>query len=692
MRRNGGFRWQTNRFVVLGHVFLALFVLAVAVSVSLTLYQDRQTLLALQVQRAKANALVFEDQISQTFQAIENTVRSIPEFTPSDLEGKASSDVQALLKRLQHGQPALRSLSLMQGGVVVQSTHPGNVGVSPEGLNLVPDERPDATTARLRVGRNWIGRDFHQGHGAQGLASDRNDRPYLLPLSLRLTQGARPVSVLVGVNPDYFLGRQQRFSDSQTDRFQLVRIDGAVLLDTADAAIGAAFPYPDIVERARKDEIGVEQSAHILSFRSSAKYPFFVAVHVDQERILESWRHKAMVVGGVTGCVLLLVAASASALLRRIHHAEIAHRQERELAHATMERDLEARIAQRTQELTESKRSLEHTLSHLRDTQSQLIQSEKLATLGQIVANVAHEINTPIGAVKSSGESISVALNQVLAGFPALVLSLDEATRNLFFALVTEVRKPAEPLSTREERALNRAVRAELEAADMPDAQTKADWLLGLKVRQQPMRFAALLQHPRAGDFFEMANQIATIIHSADNINLAVERVAKIIFALKSFSHTDASGEFQPVDLKAGMETVLTIYSNQIKQGVEVTREYGNLGLVECLPDELNQVWTNLIHNALQAMNNQGKLLIAMQAQDHGVRVSITDNGPGISPDIQTRIFDPFFTTKPVGEGSGLGLDIARKIVDKHHGRLELHSEVGVGTTFSVWLPLQQAT
>jgi len=257
---------------------------------------------------------------------------------------------------------------------------------------------------------------------------------------------------------------------------------------------------------------------------------------------------------------------------------------------------------------------------------------------------------------------------------------------------VTEVRKPAEPLSTREERALNRAVRAELEAADIPDAQTKADWLLGLKVRQQPMRFAALLQHPRAGDIFEMANQIATIIHSADNINLAVERVAKIIFALKSFAHTDASGEFQPVDLKAGMETVLTIYSNQIKQGVEVTREYGDVGPVECLPDELNQVWTNLIHNALQAMNNQGKLQIAVQAQDHGVRVSITDNGPGIPLDIQTRIFDPFFTTKPVGEGSGLGLDIARKIVDKHHGRLELHSEVGVGTTFSVWLPLQQAT
>lgn len=689
MRRNGGFRWQTNRFVVLGHVFLALFVLAVVVSVSLTLYQDRQTLLALQVQRAKANALVFEDQISQTFQAIENTVRSIPEFTPSDLEGKASSDVQALLERLQHGQPALRSLSLVQSGVVVQSTNPANVGVSPEGLNLMPDERPDATTARLRVGRNWIGRDFHQGHGAQGLASDRNDRPYLLPLSLRLTQGARPVSVLVGVNPDYFLGRQQRFSDSQTDRFQLVRIDGAVLLDTADAAIGAAFPYPEIVERAKKDEIGVEQSAHILSFRSSAKYPFFVAVHVDQERILESWRRKATVVGGVTGCVLLLVAASASALLRRIHHAEIAHRQERELVHATMERDLEVRIAQRTQELTESKHSLEHTLSHLRDTQSQLIQSEKLATLGQIVANVAHEINTPIGAVKSSGESIAVAVGHVLAGFPAMLLSLDEVTRDIFFALVAEHRQSLPALSTREERQLQRAMSTTLAEAGIAEPQQKADLLLAMRVRVEPLRFAVVLSHPRAMEILGMANQIGTIIGGTENINLAVERVAKIIFALKSFTHANHTGEAQRVDLKAGLETVLTIYGNQIKQGVEVTRIYGETPLVECLPDELNQVWTNLIHNALQAMQNSGTLIVKLAAQDGGVVVSIADNGPGIPEDIRGRIFEPFFTTKPVGEGSGLGLDIARKIVDKHRGRLELYSEVGVGTTFSVWLPVQ---
>jgi signal transduction histidine kinase len=111
---------------------------------------------------------------------------------------------------------------------------------------------------------------------------------------------------------------------------------------------------------------------------------------------------------------------------------------------------------------------------------------------------------------------------------------------------------------------------------------------------------------------------------------------------------------------------------------------------VECLESELNQVWTNLIHNALQAMHNSGALKVSVFAQDGGVAVSVADNGPGIPEDIKVRIFEPFFTTKPIGEGSGLGLDIVKKILDKHHGRIDLHSEIGVGTTFTVWLPLQQ--
>jgi signal transduction histidine kinase len=132
----------------------------------------------------------------------------------------------------------------------------------------------------------------------------------------------------------------------------------------------------------------------------------------------------------------------------------------------------------------------------------------------------------------------------------------------------------------------------------------------------------------------------------------------------------------------------LTIYHNQLKHGVEVTKNYQTVPTILCLPDELNQVWTNLIHNAIQAMNNQGELEIAVFPQSDYVVTQITDSGPGIPDPIKARIFEPFFTTKPAGEGSGLGLDIVRKIVEKHQGKIEVESQPG-RTTFSVILPIK---
>lgn len=126
---------------------------------------------------------------------------------------------------------------------------------------------------------------------------------------------------------------------------------------------------------------------------------------------------------------------------------------------------------------------------------------------------------------------------------------------------------------------------------------------------------------------------------------------------------------------------------NQIKRGIEVIKNYTNLPLIDCYPDQLNQVWTNLINNAIYEMNNQGILIIDTMQEQQMVKVSITDNGQGIPLEIQNKIFEPFFTTKAKGEGSGLGLDIVKKIVDKHQGTIELHSQPGQ-TTFTISLPL----
>ena len=141
--------------------------------------------------------------------------------------------------------------------------------------------------------------------------------------------------------------------------------------------------------------------------------------------------------------------------------------------------------------------------------------------------------------------------------------------------------------------------------------------------------------------------------------------------------------------MQEGLETVLTLYNNQIKQSVELIKEYADLPPIRCYPDELNQVWTNILHNALQAMDYKGTLIVTISQQDNNAVVAITDSGQGIPSEIKEQIFTPFFTTKAAGEGSGLGLDIVKKIIDKHDGKIEVDSQVEKGTTFSVWLPLE---
>ena len=225
-------------------------------------------------------------------------------------------------------------------------------------------------------------------------------------------------------------------------------------------------------------------------------------------------------------------------------------------------------------------------------------------------------------------------------------------------------------------------------ALGLSDARHKAELLLQLRAHQTPEAFIALLHRPDCDAILAAAADVATLVSSSDNINTAVERASKIVFALKSYAHSTTGSESRPTDLCQGMDTVLTLYQHQIKQGVELVYQADELPPVNGLPDELNQVWTNLIHNALQAMHQQGSLSIRMSTEGDGVLVSVGDSGPGIPEAIRARIFEPFFTTKPAGEGSGLGLDIVRKIVERHAGRIDFSTEIGVGTTFRVWLPV----
>lgn len=333
----------------------------------------------------------------------------------------------------------------------------------------------------------------------------------------------------------------------------------------------------------------------------------------------------------------------------------------------------------------------DRALVELHQAEAHLVHSEKMAALGQLIAGVAHEINTPIGAIKSSGRNITESLGGALLGLPRLLEELDAEHRRQFSALIAKATQPRAVLSTREERAVVRELTARLEGLGFEQARHRAGLLVQLQAHETLDEVLPLLRHPACDLVLETAYGMATITTNADNINTAVDRVAKIIFALKSFSRSGGESFWVESDLREGLETVLTIYQNQIKHGTELRRDYQDLPPVRCLPDELNQVWTNLVHNALQAMSHRGTLSISLRREGDFALVAIGDSGCGIPEAIRERIFDAFFTTKPAGEGTGLGLDIVRKIVEKHGGRIAVESEVGKGTTFTVSLPINGA-
>jgi signal transduction histidine kinase len=195
------------------------------------------------------------------------------------------------------------------------------------------------------------------------------------------------------------------------------------------------------------------------------------------------------------------------------------------------------------------------------------------------------------------------------------------------------------------------------------------------------------LKRPNGSHLLEITYKLSGLQRGTKIINTATDRASKVVFALKTYARYDQSGEMVQANLTDGIETILTLYHNQLKHGVKVIRNYAEVPPVFCYPDELNQVWTNLIHNALQAMNYQGTLTIDVTTQEQQAKISITDTGQGIPEEIKAKIFEPFFTTKPPGEGSGLGLDIVKKIIDKHQGKIEVESVPGK-TTFTFYLPM----
>jgi two-component system, NtrC family, sensor kinase len=288
-------------------------------------------------------------------------------------------------------------------------------------------------------------------------------------------------------------------------------------------------------------------------------------------------------------------------------------------------------LHEREEKLRQNLDELERAHARLKEMSSQLLQSEKLASIGQLAAGVAHEINNPIGFVNSNLGTLKTYVEQLLG-------LLDE------YALLEPEAPP--PLRQRIDEAKKRA---------------DLDFLRG--------------------------DLSALIVESMDG----AARVRRIVQDLRDFSRPGDS-EWQEVDLHAGLESTLNVVANEIKYKADVVREYGNLPLIDGLPFQLNQVFLNLLVNAAQAIAERGTITLRTACEGDWVYVAVTDTGSGMTPETRDHIFEPFFTTKPVGKGTGLGLSVAYGIIEKHGGRVDVSSEPGKGTTFTVWLPVSRAT
>lgn len=367
--------------------------------------------------------------------------------------------------------------------------------------------------------------------------------------------------------------------------------------------------------------------------------------------------------------------------------------------------NLEEKVKERTEELKEA--------------QGQLIHNEKMASLGVMVAGIAHEINTPAGVINGSVVNIIKNLQNFIFNFLQSDCSGNESVSkeiNILTELTELVFEAHEKntMSSSQRYLATKKLSQKLQQEknlSKESSEERAKFIIDNNMIDLSDKIISLNEQ-----YFQIFHQILRLHQNLDNAAYGIKAITSIVKALKYYSHLDQS-HMEYTDIHEGIENTIIILQNQIKRGIEVIRNYDELPKIEANPGELNQIWTNLINNSIHAMNSKGTIEINTKRkylnhspipgsvfleemiekwnanpEDASViyfEIKIQDSGKGIPPEIQEKIFDPFFTTKGPGEGSGLGLGIVKQIIEKHKGFIAFKSEPG-STAISIFLPYHE--
>ena len=453
--------------------------------------------------------------------------------------------------------------------------------------------------------------------------------------------------VVIAVDPFYFTSFYKELDLGKNSSVTLVGLDGVVRARQAglDSAVGQDVRNDSLMTRLKQTEEGsfisrspLDGVVRVYSYRGMKDYPLAVLVGVDEKEYFAPLQERIEDYYSLAGLISLVIVLFTFGM-----YYAAKHRQSAEDALKNMLDNLELQVEERTQELTRKNGELELAYNDLRNAQSQVIHQEKMASIGQLAAGVAHEINNPLGFVMSNFESLRKYTTRMVEVLIPLRQFRDESTR-----------------LDEKARAARAVALSELEK------NQKIDYIIG---------------------------DVESIFSETLD---GLRRVGDIVKALRLFSRVDQQGEREDYDLNEGVHNTLIVARNEIKYIAEVRENLSVVPLISAVGGQINQVLLNLMLNAAYAIKEKtidglGVIEVATYFDDTSVYCSVSDNGKGIPEHIKKDIFNPFFTTKPVGEGTGLGLSISYDIiVNKHHGEISLDSVEGLGTKFLIRLPINK--